>query len=161
MCPEPTIYRATLPSLRMEQFFNGTVQGHGIVRDLFGKVIRRFALTMRGAWDEAGGTLHEDFTYDDGARETRIWHVRLLQDGRYEATAPEIVGTARGTASGMAMRFHYKMRLPIQGRHMVFSFDDWMYAVDDNHVVNVNAMKLLGVKVADIVISLRRTEVSS
>ncbi|MCZ1366121.1 DUF3833 domain-containing protein, partial [Enterococcus faecium] len=64
--PTPATYAQETPTLDLQQYFNGTLDAHGIFQDRAGKVVRRFTVLMRASWQGDTGTLDEDFTYADG-----------------------------------------------------------------------------------------------
>ena len=59
--PTPADYAAEKPVLALEQYFNGNLVAHGIFTDRSGKVIKRFTVEMRCAWQGDTGTLDESF----------------------------------------------------------------------------------------------------
>ena len=61
------------------------------------------------------GVLTEDFLYDDGERSQRIWRIRSEAPQRWSGRADDVVGAARGEASGSAVRWQYRLLLPVQG----------------------------------------------
>ncbi len=48
----------------------------GQFQDVFGTVRRRFDVEINGTWDGETLTLVEDFVYEDGSTEQRIWTLR-------------------------------------------------------------------------------------
>ena len=59
--------------LDLEMFFDGDLVAHGQFQDILGTVRRRFEVRVRGDWDGTRLRLVEDFVYEDGATERRIW----------------------------------------------------------------------------------------
>ena len=74
-CGSATIsdYQGRSPAFTPEAFFDGTLTAHGIVKDFSGTAIRHFQADITGCWRDGVGTLDEDFTFDDGEEQTRIW----------------------------------------------------------------------------------------
>ncbi|HTX50608.1 MAG TPA: DUF3833 family protein [Caulobacteraceae bacterium] len=70
-----------------EAFFLGRTEGAGVVRDPFGRVVRRCRITTVGSLDAAHGVirLEEMFTYEDGEVDTWRWAMSPSRDGRYVA----------------------------------------------------------------------------
>jgi len=83
----------TLPSrapplaFRPELFFYGRTEGGGVVRDPFGRIVRRCAIATEGALNADGSAIRFDevFTYDDGEVDTWRWVMQPGRDGRYVA----------------------------------------------------------------------------
>ncbi|OZB44834.1 MAG: hypothetical protein B7X42_09000, partial [Thiomonas sp. 14-66-4] len=69
----PMDYRGEKPSLKLEQYFNGPLTADGIVFNRAGKVVKRFHVDMVGVWHGDEGTLTENFTYSNGAKQVRVW----------------------------------------------------------------------------------------
>lgn len=72
---------------RPEVFFVGRTEGSGIVRDPFGRVIRRCEIVTEGTADPSRQTIQltETFTYDDGEVDVWRWVMTHARDGRYVA----------------------------------------------------------------------------
>ena len=139
-----------------KQYFDGTVMGHGLINDRGGKVLRRFVVTMRCQWAGDKGTLNEDFVYDDGERQHRVWEVQRQPDGRYVATAADVVGQAQGVAAGAAFNWRYTLKLPVRGSVYEIQFDDWMHRIDDKIVINKVVMSKFGIRVGELTLAFSR-----
>lgn len=55
--PTPAMYAQEIPKLDLQQYFNGTLDAHGIFQDRSGKVVKRFTVVMRASWAGEVGTL--------------------------------------------------------------------------------------------------------
>ena len=73
---------------RPEKFFVGRTEGSGIVRDAFGRILRRCEIVTMGSRQASYGALQMDetFTYDDGEVDVWRWVVTAGGDGRYIAS---------------------------------------------------------------------------
>lgn len=154
--PRPAHYADQKPVLDVQAYFNGTLDAHGMFQDRFGKVVKRFVVVMRCTWDGDVGTLDEDFIYSDGTRQKRVWTLRKTGPGRFTATAPDVVGTAEGVVSGNALNWRYVLSLPVGGRVIDVSMDDWMFLIDDRVMLNRTAMSKLGVNLGDVTVSFTK-----
>ena len=78
-------------AFRPEQFFLGKTAGGGLVRDPFGKVVRRYAVTTRGTRDDAYGAIQVDhtFVFDNGEIDVMTWLISEAGEGRYAVAAPQ------------------------------------------------------------------------
>ncbi|MDE2120161.1 MAG: DUF3833 family protein [Betaproteobacteria bacterium] len=157
--PAPAAGLPALPErvLRVEEYFNGTLWADGLLLDRRGRVRRRFHVDMRGQWEGDWGRLHEAFVFDDGERQQRTWSLRRLpeQDGvrRYEATAGDVVGTARGRARGHELRWNYVLAIPVGGRTYNIRMDDRMYLMDERLLINRTDMRKFGFRVGSLFVS--------
>ena len=157
-CAGPQIedYAAQRPVFDFKQYFNGTVLAHGLVSDRSGKVLRSFVATLRCDWVGDAGTLDEQFVYNDGERQHRVWRVQKLPDGRFTGAADDVVGQAQGASAGSAFNWRYTLRLPVNGSVYEVQFDDWMHLVDERTVLNKAVMSKFGVRVADVTLSFAK-----
>lgn len=151
-------YRDQTPAFALDAFFNGKLRAYGMVQDYSDKVTRRFSVEMIGRWEGNQGVLEEDFIYADGEQQRRVWYLTKLSEGRYSGRADDVVGTALGTVEGFALNWHYTLQVPIDGDVMEFQLDDWMYLVEDNHLLNRATMKKFGIPVAEITLYIERLD---
>jgi hypothetical protein len=149
-------YKDSKPAASLEQFFNGNIKGWGILQDRSGKVTRRFDIDMHGKWENGVGTLHEKFSFYDGEKQERTWTIRKMPDGTYQGTAADILDTATGEINGSAVQWKYTMDLPVGGKTYRIAFDDWMFAMNDNILVNRSYLKKFGFVVAELTIFMQK-----
>lgn len=151
-------YRGMQPPLDLRQFFNGHVMAWGQVQDRSGKIIKRFTVDMTCTWKGNEGTLEEYFHYDDGSKQTRIWHLSALPNGQYIGRADDVVGQAHGQVQGPALKWSYTLALPVEGKTWHIHFDDWMYLHDSNTMMNRAVMSKFGIKLGEITLFFRKQE---
>lgn len=157
---EPTLYASEQPALHLPKFFNGEVDAWGVFTDRSGRVVKRFTVVMRCTWSTVDGVetgvLDEQFTYSDGSQQRRVWTLRKTGERHYTGTADDVVGEAMGETSGNAFRWRYTLALPVDGRIWHVDFDDWMYLMDDNVMLNRAVMSKFGVRLGEVTLSFRR-----
>ncbi|GIU04326.1 DUF3833 domain-containing protein [Shewanella morhuae] len=153
---EVTDYKDTTPTLVLESFFNGPLKASGVVHDFSGKVIRKFNVTMEANWQGNEGVINEWFVYNDGETQTRVWKIKALGNGQYTGTAGDILGTALGQSSGSALRWKYDMLLPVDGDEYQVHFDDWMFLVNDNTIINQSDIIKFGITVAQVTLVIQK-----
>jgi hypothetical protein len=154
--PQLADYAAQRPVFDFKQYFNGPLVAHGLFSDRSGKVLRRFVVTMNCTWVGDTGTLDEQFVYDDGERQQRVWRVRKTADGRYVGTADDVVGEAEGKSAGPAFRWQYTLKLPVGDTVYEVQFDDWMHLIDERTVLNRAVMSKFGIRVGEVTLSFSR-----
>jgi hypothetical protein len=152
----PEIYRDEKPVLDLRSYFDGTVDAWGLFRDRSGKVVKRFTVEIKCTWDGDVGTLDEAFAYSDGTTSRRVWTIRRLDAHTYSGTAGDVVGEARGEAHGNALRWRYVLRLPVDGKTYDVDFDDWMYLMDEQVMLNTSVMSKFGLRLGEVVLSFRK-----
>ena len=94
--------------------------------------------------------------FDDGETDTRIWRIRTLPDGRYEGTADDVVGVARGGVEGNAFHWRYDAELEFSGRSWQVHFDDWMFLQDQRILINRATVSKLGLTLGELTIFFRK-----
>jgi len=151
-------YKQTQPEFDLKKFFNGKMVAYGLFKDYSGQVVRRFTIKMEGIWDGDKGTLKEDFIYDDGEKQHRTWHLTDLGNGQFSGSADDVVGDAQGQSAGFATRWQYTVALPYQGSVLHVGFDDWMYMVDENRVLNHAKVTKWSFKVGEVVLYLEKVD---
>jgi hypothetical protein len=158
-CASPGIldYAASKPAFDLKKYFNGNLKAHGMFSDRSGKVLRRFVVDMNCSWRGEEGTLDEDFVYDDGEKQKRIWRLKHLGGGRYEGRADDVDGVALGATAGSAFQWQYTLRLPYEGRVIDVQFDDWMFLVDERVMLNRATMSKFGVRLGEVQLSFTKT----
>jgi Protein of unknown function (DUF3833) len=154
--PQIADYANEKPVFDLKSYFNGLVDGWGIFTDRSGKVVRRFLVTMRCSWNGDEGVLDEDFVYSDGSRQKRIWRMKKLADGRYEGRAADVLGVGAGQQMGNAFRWGYTLNLPVDGSVYEVQFDDWMYQMDDQVVINKATMRKFGITLGELVVNFKK-----
>ncbi|MGB5445319.1 MAG: DUF3833 domain-containing protein [Psychromonas sp.] len=149
-------YADSSPKFAVENYFNGPLQAQGIVLDRGGKVTRRFTVEMIGTWQGAQGKLEEWFVFDDGEKTTRTWRITKIGEGRYSGTAGDVVGIAAGESGGFALHWDYQLDLPFEGNTVTVTFDDWLYQVDSNVVINRSFITKWGFRVGEVILVITK-----
>lgn len=152
----PDVYRDQTPTLDLAQYFNGPLTAWGYFADRSGRVQKRFKVAMTGVWQGDAGVLTEDFSWSDGTTSRRVWRLQKHPDGRYTGQADDVLGEAIGHAAGNALQWRYTLLLPVDGNTYEVQFDDWMYQMDDEVMLNKSEMRKFGFKLGEIVITFRK-----
>lgn len=157
-CAGPKVgeYRDEKPMLDLTTYFNGKLDAWGIVRNRSGKVVKRFRVEMIGTWQGGTGTLEENFTYADGSKSRRVWNISKIDANHYRGTAEDVVGEAVGEAQGNALRWRYVLAVPVDGKTYNLNFDDWMYLMDNEVMLNKSAMSKYGIGLGEVTVSFRK-----
>ena len=151
-------YQQERPELRLEAYFNGTIDGWGMFQKRDGTVARRFKVVIDASWEGDEGVLDEAFTYSDGTTQRRVWYLTRHADGRYTGRADDVVGTASGQVSGNALYWTYTLRLPVGEKVYEVNFDDWMYLQQDGILLNRAVMKKFGIRLGEVTLAFKRRE---
>jgi len=151
-----TDYNNSNPKFDVKTFFNGPLQAKGIVLDRSGTVTRRFSVEMIGSWENNQGTLAEWFIFDDGEKTERTWIINKLADGRYTGTAADIAGVAQGESAGFALHWDYQLDLAVEENIYRVTFDDWLYQIDEQVVINRSYIKKWGLTVGEVILVITK-----
>ena len=149
-------YQAREPAFAPEDFFNGALTAHGVVKDFSGTAIRHFSADIMGCWSDGVGTLDEDFVFDDGEQQKRIWTLTPDGDQTYIGTAGDVVGEGLARWQGNAMFLDYTLRIELEDGPLDVKIDDRMYRVSDNVVINESKMRKFGFGVGEILLTIIR-----
>lgn len=149
-------YEGQTPAFQVREYFSGPVKAWGMIQNFSGKQIRRLDADLYGVWEGDKGELYEYFLYDDGEEYRRIWHLTAEGDDRFTGTAHDIVGKAQGAQRGNAAFWKYVMEVPVDGTIYKLSFDDKMWLINDDILVNKTKMKKFGITVGYITIFMQK-----
>lgn len=147
--------------LNLEEFFDGELTAYGQFQDVLGMVRRSFVVKIKGDWDGNRLRLQEDFVYEDGSTEQRIWSLTKTGPDAWTGTAPGVIGVATGVEQGDRFNWQYEIDLPIPSADgtvetMRVSFDDWMWLLSDDRLFNRAYVKRYGFDIGDVSISFEK-----
>ena len=154
----------TQPAFSLFEFFDGESLAYGIFEDRFGNLRRRFKVNIMGKRtqqikDGEGFeqiTLVEDFVYEDGEKQQRIWTIKkdFSESGSevYRGEAEDVIGIAEGSASGSTFYWQYDIDLKISDNNLRVKFSDWIYQMDDYVAINKATVSKFGVKIGTVML---------
>lgn len=159
MAQRPDDYvREVGTALDLRKHLNGPLICEGVIYGPTGRVTSRFVGEFQAHWEGNQGVMTEHFRYESGAEQHREWRLTLGNDGRIRATAPDVVGEGEGQICGPAVRLRYRIRLPEDTGGHVLDTTDWMYLAPNGTIVNRSQFRKFGIKVAELVATMRRVE---
>jgi hypothetical protein len=145
-------YSQNTPKLDLRTYLTGKTKAWGILEDRKGNITRRFTVEMETKWNGNEGILQEYFTFDDGEKSERTWAIAYNNDNTFTATAGDVVGKAQGKQAGNALQMEYVLDLKVGKKNYHVSLDDWMFQLDDKHLVNKSEIKKFGITFARLTI---------
>lgn len=156
--PALTDYAERGPRLVPEDFFNGELSARGVVKDRSGEVIRTFDADISASWDSAGvGTLDEEFRFDDGEVQTRVWTLTPSDNATsYHAEAGDVAEPGTMRWSGNAIHMNYVLTIAYGDGTLDIRMDDWMYLVTPDTLINQTTMSKWGVDVGELVLVIQK-----
>jgi hypothetical protein len=151
----PSDYGNTDPAFDIRKHLNGRFISEGMIYGPTGRVVSRFVAEMNGSWEGTKGTLTEDFAYAGGGTQARQWMLEVGENGRFTATAEDIIGTGTGQHTGATVQLRYRLRLPEDAGGHVLDVTDWMYLMENGTIMNRSEMRKFGIKVAELIATIR------
>ena len=149
---KPEDFKDQEPRLVIEDFLKGNVKAYGVLQNRGGKVTRQFSANLNGKWDGKELILDEKFNWSDGEVQNRQWKIIKKDENHYEGTAGDVVGTAKGYSYGSAFKFEYVLLVPVKGKEIKITFDDWIFMQDERVAINRATMTKFGIKVAELTV---------
>ena len=149
---KPIDFKDQKPRLIIEDYLSGNVKAWGLLQNRSGKVTRQFKADLNGKWDGSKLILDELFYWNDGEKQTRKWTIKKIDDHNYQGTASDVVGIAKGFSYGPAFKFEYVLLVPVKGKNIKISFDDWIFMQDEKVAINRATMTKFGIKVAELTV---------
>mgnify|MGYP001428281952 CR=1 FL=1 len=64
----------------------------------------------------------------------------------------KVVGTAKGYSYGPAFKFEYVLLVPVKGKEIKITFDDWIFKQDEKIAINRATMSKFRFKVAELTV---------
>ena len=129
-------------------YFEGPTHAWGVLESRGGTPKSRFKAALFGRRDGDALVLTQDFTFEDGRRQQRIWRMRRVDEHRYDATADGVIGVATGHVHGNAFRWEYTLQLKPGNPLTRVRMHHWMYlAGDGSTLVNRVTIRKFGMQV--------------
>ena len=157
-CAAATVeqYSDFTPVFDPKAFFTGQLSAHGVVKNRGGAVIRTFNAEIQAHWQDNIGTLIEDFNFNDGESQRRIWTLTPDNHGAYIGTANDVIGSSEMRYAGNSVFMAYTLRINYDESTLDVHVDDRMYLVAPNVLINESRMTKYGVEVASIILTIIR-----
>ena len=149
---KPEDYKNTKPIIKIEEYFQGNVKAWGMLQGRSGEVKRQFVADMKGEFDGKNLILDETFIWNDGEKQERRWTIKKVGDNKYEGTAPDVAGLAKGVSFGSAFKFEYKLLVPYKDKKIKIKFDDWIFRQDEKTAINKATLTKFGFKVGELTV---------
>ncbi len=152
-------YQNTKPALDMHEFFSGHIDGYGMFQGRNGEVKKRFTVDIEATHEGDNViVLDEKFDWADGSQSQRIWRLTQQPNGQWTGTAGDVIGQAQGEVVGNAFHWQYVLNLPVNDKTYQVNFDDWMYLVTEDVMLNRAVMSKFGVELGSVTLSMQRNK---
>ena len=150
--PSIDTFKGRTPNVDVKEYFAGEINAWGFIQDWSGKVSRRFTVKMVGTWKGDVGTLEEDFVYDDGEKQKRIWTLTKTGHNTFIGEASDVIGKAKGAQEGNALNMKYTLRVPFKGKSIDIKINDWLILLDEKRLMNISVLSKFGINLGRLTI---------
>jgi hypothetical protein len=128
---QPSDFEKSQTRFELDRYFVGHARSWGVFENTDGKPRRSFICDSYGKRDAKGVVaLHQDFKFSDGKTQTRDWRIQRIDSTHWEATANNMVGTARGKGMGNAFYWEYTISLNMKNPMATVHVRQWMYLAE-------------------------------
>jgi hypothetical protein len=141
------------PQFILEDYFDGKVEAWGLFHDRFGNLKRQFKVSIIGTRQGDQIILDENFLYDDGEKDQRIWTIDILGQNKYRGKADDVVGVAKGVSNGNALNWTYELLLKVKDKTVQVTFDDWMFLQEKGVLLNRAEVNKFGINLGVVSIT--------
>jgi hypothetical protein len=125
---QPQDFAKSSTRFELDRYFVGHARSWGAFENRNGQPRRSFVCDSYGKRDGQGVVmLHQEFKFSDGKTQTRDWRIRRTDVTHWEATANDMVGTARGEGEGNAFHWEYDITLNRKNPLATVHVRQWMY----------------------------------
>ena len=140
-------FEGATPAFDPIAYFAGPTHSWGVIEARDGAPKTRFRADLSGRRDGDALVLTQDFTFEDGHKQQRIWRLQRVDAHRIDASASDVIGVATGYAYGNTFRWDYTLQLTSNPLSRV-GMHHWMYlAGDGNTLLNQVTIRKFGLRV--------------
>ncbi len=137
--------------LKPQEFFIGHTKSTGVVESRGGKPTARITTETMGVLKDGILTIEQDL-YTEGSKPNhRTWKMRQIDEHHVEATATDVVGTARGVLYGNYFTWSFPLKLPDGKIVKRVRMSQNMYLMPDGKTMIIRSIiRKYGIIVAEI-----------
>lgn len=121
----------------VKKFFDGDIDAFAIKQDSTGKIVGSITAEINGRWKDNKGVIQQDFTYNDGKKDSRTWLITANQDGTFSAVGHDVTNSAKGKQVGNAAQSIYSLMLDSKTAQEEFTFEERMYLVNEESMIMI------------------------
>lgn len=149
--PAAPLSVGTGPAFDPVAFFTGHTQSSGVVESRSGAPSERVVTDSVGRI-EAPDRLRmvQHLTFQDGTTQERDWTLWRSGPASFDATANDMVGTAKGEADGGVFHWQWVLARSPGNWFMNVTMNQWMYRMSDGSVMIRTTISKLGFIVAEV-----------
>jgi hypothetical protein len=146
----PAAFAGTSPAFDPITFWTGRTASWGVIENRDGAPTSIIQTTTEGTPDGADALRMVQHVLLNGHDSARTWHIHRLANHEFEATATDMVGTARGSTSGRTAHWTWTLAADPHNALLNVTMDQWMYLSDNNTLLVRTIVTKLGIRLAEI-----------
>ena len=153
---KPQDFSDTEPKFNLFDYFAGETRAWGLFENRFGTVKRQFQVSITGTIQDEILTLDEKpitnpkDLVNEGEIDTRIWQIEKKSDNYFEGRADDVVGIAKGIATGNSLNWQYDLNLKVDDKTYKVHFNDWMFLQNDGVLINRAKVSKWGFEIGQV-----------
>jgi len=155
---KPIDFKDSKPQFILENYFSGKTFAWGIFEDRFGNLRRQFSVDITGTWNGTELVLDEQFVYNNGEHDQRVWTIKKIDAHTYLGRAEDIIGIAQGKAYGNALNWQYDMNLKIGPSTVRVHFNDWMFLQSPDVLLNRAKVSKFGIELGTVTLAFTKNK---
>jgi hypothetical protein len=140
--------------LVLEEALAGQTLGEGVFVNSLTGAETTFSVVINGTWNGNVLTLVEDFTFGDGSKDRKTWHITKIDAGRYQGTREDVLGSADIRQDGQVVRLDYYVTLRTVLGGITVRFRDLLYLQDDRTIANKAVVSKFGLPIGRVQITM-------
>jgi hypothetical protein len=149
--PETPISASGGPAFDPVAFFDGHTRSWGVIESRSGVPTERIVTDSHGQRDGTDRLrMVQHLSFQDGSTQERDWILWRGGLGQFNATANDMVGTAKGEANGRIFHWQWVLARSHGNPLMNVTMQQWMYRMEDGSVTIRTTVSKLGFIVAEI-----------
>jgi hypothetical protein len=140
------------------QFFTGSTYSEGVFEDRGGRPTKRVRTETRGRVIAGELRMEQDLFIQGHPPQRRSWRMRRVGTNRFEATANDIIGTARGVAHGSY--FHWTFTLATRPGNPLYNvrmIQDMYLQPGGRTMINRTKIRKFGILAAQVTEQFHRS----
>lgn len=139
-------------------WLEGRTFAEGVFEDRKGRLRRRFTVEMNGRADGGKLTLEENFVFDDGERQRRVWTLHRGSGHTFSGRSDDSASDARGSFETGVAYLASELKIKVGNRAVAMRFDDAFYVMAGGGVLNRSKVMKWGIALGQVVMALRKKD---
>ncbi len=132
-------------------FFDGHTHSWGVIESRSGAPTMRVVTDSHGEKDGVDRLrMVQQLSFQDGTTQQRNWQLWRSGPDRFDATANDMIGVAKGETDGNIFHWHWVLARSPGHDLMNVTMNQWMYRLADGSVMIRTTISKFGVIVAEV-----------